>query len=126
MFQLGIFPRNVLGFLGFLGGSTRNQWLRVKTSKKGTSVGEDSDDELGGLGRASDLEEEEKIMDMGTSNEEGSENAVEVIDAIEQELSEDIANATKLMKPVQCVLVKVCSHSIPFTLIFFDSQWTIT
>ena len=31
--NIGNIPRNVLGVLGFLGGSARNQWLRVKPSE---------------------------------------------------------------------------------------------
>ena len=31
--NIGNITRNVLGVLGFLGGSARNQWLRVKPSE---------------------------------------------------------------------------------------------
>jgi hypothetical protein len=90
--------------------------------KKKPPVG--SEDGENKLAQASEEDEEEEAMDNGTYNEEGSEDAIEHIAAIEQELSDDIARAAKHVKAVQHVLVKVCSHCIPSALIF-DSLWTI-
>ncbi|KAK2465180.1 hypothetical protein APHAL10511_002811 [Amanita phalloides] len=87
---------------------------KIDICKKSTP---NDEDDLAGLAHESDMEQEEKEMDRGTYNDNIAKEAIGDIEAIELELEDDIVSTAKHMKPVQHVLVKVCTIVLPFALI---------
>ena len=63
------------------------------------------------------LDKEEKEMDEGNETDEEEDEALEKdVEIIEETMEEEIAQVSKVVKPVHQVLFKVCTHFFSLSL----------